>query len=88
MLPNNTCVPPNCVGRGKVVTVSDVVEKLLPNIVTSDPRAATGTLAALTPVAAFTRPFGPMAGVCAWRGNHADEHSNHTRSLWHSAIRT
>ena len=49
-----------------------------------DPRAATGTLEALWPVAAFARRLMVGVGTCA--GNHAEEHSNHTNSLFRLAL--
>jgi hypothetical protein len=60
MPPNNTCVPAASVGMGKPLADAVAVARLLPKMVTSDPRAATGTLDALRPVAALTRL--PMDG--------------------------
>ena len=46
-------------------------------MVTSEPRAATGTLDELLPVAAFTSPLGEIDGVCAWSVNHTAKGSRY-----------
>src|SRR5580704_6159358 len=72
-LPNTTCTPPKSFGNGKPFALRVTSAKLLPNIDTIDPRAATGILDALRPVAAFISPFGLMMGIWACTGRDAAE---------------
>lgn len=46
---------------------AEFVEKSLPKMKTIDPRATTGTLEALRPVAPFTNPVSAIGGACAER---------------------
>jgi hypothetical protein len=50
---------------------------------TMEPRAATGTLDELRPVAAFTKPAGSIEGVCACAGSQEIKKSKQTKSLWY-----
>lgn len=51
------------------------------------PRAATGILEELTPVAAFTTPFGLILGVDAWADRILAEHRKNTDSNGHEKNR-
>jgi hypothetical protein len=69
------------VRRGNSSALTVALDKLPPRIATREPRAATGTLEAFRPVAAFTKPFWPIVGICAGAGDHAAEHSNTINSV-------
>src|ERR1700691_3990781 len=68
MSPNQTCVslPGSLVERGRDVALSWTADRFVPKIWTNSPRAATGTLEALSPVAAFTNPCEFTTGACPW----------------------
>src|SRR5580698_5248027 len=68
MSPNQTCVslPGSLVVRGTDVARSWAEARFVPKIWTNSPRAATGTLEALLPVAAFSNPCKLTTGACPW----------------------
>ncbi len=70
----STCVPPQAVGSGSVRNFKVSLARLVPKMETSSPRDATGTLEALTPVAAFTTPVGLKFGVC-WPKSEVAPHA-------------